>query len=110
MSQQQSRQPRFRSSKRLDNGDYLQLAVWPGKSNPEDEVITVQIRRMQGDWKTVARIAAYRTKEGVYSELPESKQPSSAPVSGSSSSRATGPDSNSPGASRSFDKSRLGLG
>jgi hypothetical protein len=56
-----------------DSGDYLSLAVWPGKSDPEDEVISVQVRRMEGEWKTVGRLAVYRTKEGVYSQLPETK-------------------------------------
>jgi hypothetical protein len=67
----QKSQPKFRLSKRLESGDFLALSVWPGKSNPEDEVINVQIRRFQEDWKTVARLAVYRTKAGVYSELPE---------------------------------------
>lgn len=71
----QKSQPKFRSIKKLDSGDYLSLAVWPGKSNPEDEVISVQVRRMMtdGDWKTVGRLAVYRTKDGAYSQLPESK-------------------------------------
>ncbi len=64
-------QPRFRFSKKLDNGDYLNFAVWPGKSNPEDEVISVQIRSMQGEWKTIARLAVYHSKSGEYYQLPE---------------------------------------
>jgi hypothetical protein len=57
---------------RLPNGDYLSLAVWQGKSDPAAEVITVQIRRLQGDrWETVGRLAAYRTADGNYSQLPE---------------------------------------
>jgi hypothetical protein len=36
-------------------------------------VISVQVRRMEGEWKTVGRLAVYRTKEGVYSQLPETK-------------------------------------
>jgi hypothetical protein len=36
------------------------------------EVITVQIRRLNGDvWETVGRLAAYRTADGNYSQLPE---------------------------------------
>ncbi len=69
----QKSQPKFRSMKKLDSGDYLSLAVWPGKSNPEDEVISVQVRRMEGDWKTVGRLAVYRTKDGAYSQLPDSR-------------------------------------
>jgi len=46
---------------RLDNGDFLSLTVWAGKSDPNAEVITVQIRRLNGDiWETVGRLAAYR--------------------------------------------------
>jgi len=60
----------FRS--RLDNGDFLSLTVWAGKSDPNAEVITVQIRRLNGDvWETVGRLAAYRTADGNYSQLPE---------------------------------------
>ena len=69
----QKPQPKFRFMKKLDSGDYLSLAVWPGKSIPEDEVISVQVRRMEGEWKTVGRLAIYRTKEGTYSQLPETK-------------------------------------
>jgi hypothetical protein len=69
----QKSQPKHRFMKKLDSGDYLLLAVWPGKSNPEDEVISVQVRRMEGDWKTVGRLAVYRTKDGTYSQLPESR-------------------------------------
>ena len=72
----QRSQPKFRVSKRVDNGDFLTLAVWPGKSNPEDEVISVQLRKYQGEWKTAARIAIYRSKNGIYSELPESAKAS----------------------------------
>jgi len=60
---------------RLPNGDYLTLAVWQGKSDPTAEVITVQIRRLSGDqWETVGRLAAYRTADGSYSQLPERRQ------------------------------------
>ena len=57
---------------RLDNGDFLSLTIWAGKSDPKAEVITVQIRRLNGDvWETVGRLAAYRTADGNYSQLPE---------------------------------------
>jgi hypothetical protein len=72
----QKSQPKFRLSKRLESGDFLAMSVWPGKSNPEDEVINVQIRRFQQDWKTIARLAVYRTKSGTYSELPEAAKAS----------------------------------
>jgi len=64
--------PKASMRTRLLNGDYLTLAVWQGKSDPTAEVITVQIRRLQGDqWETVGRLAAYRTADGSYSQLPE---------------------------------------
>jgi hypothetical protein len=56
----------------LPNGDFLTLTVWPGKSDPMAEVITVQIRHRSGDlWETTGRLAAYRTADGSYSQLPE---------------------------------------
>jgi hypothetical protein len=60
-------QPKYRFSKKLDSGDYLMLAVWSGKSKPEDEVLNIQIRRNDGEWKTVGRLAVYRTTDGTYS-------------------------------------------
>ena len=64
--------PKASMRTRLPDGDYLTLAVWQGKSDPTAEVITVQIRRLSGDqWETVGRLAAYRTADGSYSQLPE---------------------------------------
>jgi hypothetical protein len=64
--------PKASMRTRLPDGDYLSLAVWQGKSDPTAEVITVQIRRQSGDrWETVGRLAAYRTADGKYSQLPE---------------------------------------
>lgn len=64
--------PKASMRTRLPNGDYLTLAVWQGKSDPTAEVITVQIRHLSGDqWETVGRLAAYRTADGNYSQLPE---------------------------------------
>jgi len=63
--------PKYSFSKRLGEGEFLNLAVWPGRSNPEDEVVSVQLRKFDGDWKTLGRLGLYRTKAGVYSELPE---------------------------------------
>jgi len=68
-------QPKVRLKNRLPNGDFLTLTVWPGKSDPTAEVITVQIRRLSGDnWETVGRLAAYRTADGRYSQLAERKR------------------------------------
>jgi hypothetical protein len=66
--------PKFSFSKKLGGGEFLNVAVWPGRSNPEDEVVSVQLRRYDGDWKTLGRLALYRTKDGTYSELPERSQ------------------------------------
>jgi hypothetical protein len=38
-----------------------------------DEVISAQVRKTEGEWKTVGRLAIYRTKEGTYPRLPETK-------------------------------------
>jgi hypothetical protein len=63
--------PKFSFSRKLGGGEFLNVAVWPGRSNPEDEVVSVQLRKFDGDWTTLARIALYRTRDGTYSELPE---------------------------------------
>ncbi len=63
--------PKFSFSKKLGGGEFLNVAVWPGRSNPEEEVVSVQLRRFDGDWKTGGRIALYRAKDGTYSEPPE---------------------------------------
>jgi hypothetical protein len=63
--------PKFSFSKKLGGGEFLNLAVWPGRSNPDDEVVSVQLRKFDGEWKTRARVALYRKKDGTYSELPE---------------------------------------
>ena len=64
--------PKARFSTKLPNGDFLGITIWPGKSDPAAEVVTVQIRHPTGDgWETTARIALYRTSDGKYSLLPE---------------------------------------
>jgi hypothetical protein len=64
--------PKARFSTKLPNGDFLGITVWPGKSEPSAEVVSVQIRHQTGDtWETTARIALYRTPDGKYSLLPE---------------------------------------
>lgn len=61
-----------RFSTRMLNGDYLSLTIWPGKSDPTAEVLTVQVRRQSSQgWETAGRLAAYRTADGRYSQLPE---------------------------------------
>lgn len=66
--------PKYSFSKRVGESEFLNVAVWPGKSNPKDEVISIQLRRFDGDWTTAGRIALYRLVDGVYSELPENSQ------------------------------------
>jgi len=68
-------QPKARFSVRLQNGDFLTLAIWPGKSDPTAEVINIQIRH-PGDegWETTGRLAVYRTADGLYTQLPERRQ------------------------------------
>ncbi len=68
-------QPKARLKTKLPNGDFLFLTVWPGRADPTAEVITLQIRRLTGDrWETVGRLAAYRTADGSYSQLPERRR------------------------------------
>jgi len=67
-----STQPKATMRTRLPNGDFLSLTVWAGKSDSNAEIITAQIRHSSGSqWETVGRIAAYRTVDGKYSQLPE---------------------------------------
>ena len=44
--------PKYSFSKKLGGGEFLNVAVWPGRSNPEDEVVSVQLRKFEGDWQT----------------------------------------------------------
>ena len=69
--------PKARFSTRLPNGDYLQVAVWAGKTDPAAEVLNVQVRHMEdGEWTTAAKLAVYRAKDGSYTQLPDRPQPS----------------------------------
>jgi hypothetical protein len=70
-SMSEKSRPKYSFSKKLEGGEFLNVAVWAGKSNPENEVVSIQLRKFDGSWKTVARLALYRTKDGTYSELPE---------------------------------------
>src|SRR6266704_760824 len=70
MAERQKYKARFTS--KLPNGDFLGLTVWPGKSDPTAEVLTIQIRRQgSAGWETVHRVAIYRTSDGGYFPLPE---------------------------------------
>jgi len=65
-------QPKGRFYTRINESDYLGLTIWRGKSDPDAEVVVVQLRHREGDnWETVGRLAVYRTPEGTYRESPE---------------------------------------
>jgi hypothetical protein len=76
--------PKASFNKRMADGNYLGIAVWPGKTEPEAEVIAIQIRSFyDGKWETLERMAIYRNPQGEYRALPErreSKEPET-PVS-----------------------------
>ncbi len=68
-------QPKARFHMRINEQDYLNLTIWPGKADPAAEVIVTQIRRNNGEnWETVGRLAVYRTPDGSYSKLPERQE------------------------------------
>src|SRR3989442_15668059 len=78
MAERQKYKARFTS--KLPNGDFLGLTVWPGKSDPNAEVLTIQIRRQgSAGWETLHRGAIYRTSDGRYSLLPD-RTPASQPA------------------------------
>jgi hypothetical protein len=65
-------QPKAKFYTRINETDYLNIAVWSGKADPISEVITVQLRRNEGEnWETVARLAVYRSPDGNYTQLRE---------------------------------------
>jgi hypothetical protein len=65
-------QPKARFYTRINETDYLGITVWPGKSDPSAEVITLQLRKNEGEnWETIGRLAVYRSPDGTYSKLPE---------------------------------------
>jgi hypothetical protein len=67
-----SSQPLGRFYTRLNEQDYLGLTIWQGKTDPNAEVLTVQLRRRDGDnWETIGRLAVYRSSNGTYTKLPE---------------------------------------
>ena len=70
-----SSQPKARFYTRINEQDYLGLTVWPGKTDPSAEVITIQLRRNEGDkWETIGQFAVYRAPDGSYTKLPERKE------------------------------------
>jgi hypothetical protein len=68
-------QPKARFYTRINEQDYLGVTVWPGKTDPSAEVVTVQLRRNDGEkWETIARLAVYRSPDGNYTKLPERRE------------------------------------
>ena len=68
--------PKASFHKRMADGNYLGIAVWPGKTEPEAEVIAIQVRSFyDGKWETLERMAIYRNPKGTYSALPERREP-----------------------------------
>jgi hypothetical protein len=68
-------QPKARFSTRLNEQDFLNLSVWPGKTDPTAEIIVAQLRRRTGEtWETVGRLAVYRSSDGTFTKLPERRQ------------------------------------
>ena len=49
-------EPKGRFFSRLPNGDFLNLTIWPGKKEPDAEVIVAEIRHYRSDsnWETVS--------------------------------------------------------
>src|SRR5947199_8406008 len=91
MAERQKYKARFTS--KLPNGDFLGLTVWPGKSDPNAEVLTIQVRRQgSAGWETAHRVAIYRTSHGRYSLLPErtpaTQHANAEPVGGAEASDA----------------------
>lgn len=65
-------QPKARFYTRINEQDFLSITIWKGKADPKSEVLTVQLRQKLGDsWKTIGRLAVYRTQDGTYSKLPD---------------------------------------
>ena len=72
----EARRPKASFSAKLPNDDYLNVSVWPGRTDPAADQLTIQVRHLSGErWETIARIALYRTREGEYRQLPERSLP-----------------------------------
>jgi hypothetical protein len=59
---------------------HLGFVVWSARDDPNAEVIVVDVRQQQpqreDNWKTIGRLAVYRTADGKYRRLPERQPPS----------------------------------
>ncbi len=62
--------PKAKFTKKVSDKDFLNVSIWKGKTHPEDEILRIQLRRLEeGQWKTEYEISLYRTQDGQYSEL-----------------------------------------
>lgn len=79
MSETSSKREKTRFNIPLEGSgqEYLSFVVWSAKNDPNAEVIAVDVRQLEGDnWKTVGRLAVYRTADGQYKKLPERERTS----------------------------------
>lgn len=68
--------PKYSFSQGIREDEFLNAAVRPERSDPEDGVVSVRLERFDANSTREDRIAPYRTKEsGACSELPEVTQP-----------------------------------
>jgi hypothetical protein len=69
----------------LPSGEFLNLSVWQGKTDPKSEIVRVEVRKLtsQQEWQTVTRIAVFRTSDGRYSQLPDRRRQGEPTASGS---------------------------
>ena len=59
MKEMSPSQPKARFYTRINEKDYLGVTVWPGKADPSAEVITLQLRRNEGDnWETIWAVSS----------------------------------------------------
>lgn len=86
--------PKAKFSAKMPNGDFLGFTVWHTKTDPNSEVLSVQVRHPTGDnWETIAKLAVYRGSDGRYALLPDRGEPGSedsrkaSPITSSASSR-----------------------
>ncbi len=55
--------PKARFSTKLPNGDFLGITIWPGKSEPSAEVVTVQIRHPTGKYSLLPERPVTKSSE-----------------------------------------------
>ena len=63
------KRPKHGFSGSLEEASSSRLRRGPGSRTPGGEVISAKLRKFDGEWKTLGRVALNRTRYGVYSEL-----------------------------------------